>query len=151
MSLFLTSLFLITTATILWFLSPPVMFGYIAGLVLGVYFSLSFLRKLGKNARRSEISKAFFNKLTRYQASIYRIDVSKKPDEFIATTHNDDDFANILDVLKRQMRVQPNRAMEAARFAMDVAASFPLQEKIRVALQWLDSPQNAIENLPDKG
>jgi len=147
MSLFLTILFLITIATILWFFSPPIMFGYIAGLLGGGYITTVILRKLGKNARRSELSKAVFYKLTKYQATIFRIDVSKKPDEVIAVTHSDDDFKNIMDVLKRQMRIQPNRAMEAARFAMDVAANFPLQEKIRVALQWLDSPQNASKNL----
>ena len=128
----------VAAGLIMWFVSIPSLIGYTIGLGLDTILVLSIVRKLGERAKHSKIASSLFHKATHFKASIYHIHQQGKTTT--ATVYGDaHDYADLMDILKGQMRFPVPMSKEAAKYAMDTAEDEPFEEKIRVALQYLGS------------
>ncbi len=123
------------------FMSTEAMIAYAIGLTLGIIISFLSIRKLGSKAKQSAIASAVFRKITSYSASVYNI--PRQPNQTIQAVvyENGHDYASIVDILKKQMKFPTEVAKSAAQHAMDTALALPLQDKVKVALQYIDENQ----------
>jgi len=123
-----------------------VILGIIAGIIvfgLGIFSTVSVIRNQGRKAQKSAVSRELFYKITRYKASIYIVHL-EQPKDLKAVVYGDaNDYAELLDVLKTQFRFPAPTAKEAAKYAVKESHDQPLEEKIRVALQYLGTDKNA--------
>ncbi len=144
MSILTISLCLIITGVVMGFISVELLIGYIPGVALGTAMILAIVRKLGKKSQKSLIVSTLFFKLTRYRATIYNIP-RNTPSTVSAVVYGEaNDYADIIDVLQKQMSFPASTAKDAAQYAMEVAKDKPLQEKIRGALQYIDSGEKKV-------
>jgi len=128
----------------MWFLAPSSFFGYIIGVAFGVTILLTSIRKLGRKANKSVIAVTLFQRITKYKASVYVI--HRQPYDIRVTVHgNGNDYDTLFNILKQQMHFPASQAIEATNYALSMAEDKPMEEKIRVALQSLDS-----NNKPNK-
>ena len=142
MPLSFISLSIVLLGIAMWLMTPSSLFGYLIGLVLGVSVILSLVRKLGKKSQKSLTYSSLFFKLTRHRATVYNIVTKPYADNITVYGNGDNDYNNMLDVLKRQMKFNSATAIEATKHALSVAHGSPLQEKLTVALRYIDSNNN---------
>lgn len=145
MVLSIISILLVIAGVVMWFILPELLIGYGIGIALGITLTLSTVRRLGRKSKHSIFLSMLFYKLTRYRASIYNI--SRRPYNISLTVHDNgdnDDYANLMDVLQRQMKFTAPIAKEATNYALDTAKDKPLQDKITIALQYLDEQNNLV-------
>ncbi len=120
------------------FYTIMILIGFILGIVAGTMGSLTLTRKLGRKSQKSLIASSLFFKLTRYRATIYNIE-RETPKTISTIVYGEaNDYADLIDVLQKQMGFPVSLAKDAAKYAMDIAKDNPLQEKLRVALQYID-------------
>lgn len=150
MPILIISLLLVIAGVVIWFTAPILLIGYPIGIALGAAFILALVRKLGRASKHSKTSHWLFHRLTKYKADVYHIHTQREPEpQSTSFKIYDDanDYATVVDVLKRQMRLSASEAKEAATFAMKSARDKPIGEKVRVALQYYGSePENAAGN-----
>lgn len=140
----ITALVVLTIGTgiVIWLIASEVAIGYAIGAILGIAIgaalAVAIIRQLGKRARRSTFSSNLFRAITKYKAAIYHI-YGQQAQSATATVYNDaSDYADLVDILKNQMKFQASIAKEAAQHAMDTASDKPIEEKVKVALVYLD-------------
>lgn len=140
-------LLLIIAGLVMGFVSPILLIGYIPGMLLGTMLALATVKSLGKKSQQSLVFSTLFFKLTRYRATIYKIE-RELPKVVSTTVYGEaNDFADIVDVLQRQMKFPSSMAKDASQYAMEIAKDKPLQEKIREALQYIDNGvKKAVED-----
>lgn len=129
-------LVVIVTGSIMWFVSTNSFIGYTIGITLGIFLLSTIVRKLGRKSQTSTAASSMLYKITRYKATVYHIHYKDKITT--ATVYGDaHEYADLLDILKKQMRFPAPVAKEATRYAMKTARDEIFEEKVRVALQYL--------------
>lgn len=117
--------------------------GYGFGILSGSLLILALVRKLGRKAKVSSVALSLFQRLTKYRAAIYNI--PRQPMNISVTVHGDnDDNESLTDILQRQMGFPAATAKQAVKHTMNEATDKPMEEKIRVALSYLDSQNKHI-------
>jgi MFS superfamily sulfate permease-like transporter len=136
---FLPTILLVITGIVMWFVSMHLFTGYTIGIILGTVFILVIVRKLGKKAQQSPIASELFQKVTSYRVSKQPQDISIVARDYAC------EYTDLTDILRNQMQFPLSRAKDAAAHAMSMAEGKPLQEKLRVALQYLGNGHNSIK------
>ncbi len=138
---FLPTILLVITSIVMWFMSMHFFIGYAIGIILGTTFILVIIRKLGRKAQQSPIASELFQKVTSYH-------ISKQPQDInIVARDYAYEYTDLIDILRNQMQFSLSRAKDAAAHAMSVAEDKPLQEKLRVALQYLGDGHNSVKEM----
>ena len=137
MPITIIAIILVVAGTIMWFVSISSLIGYAIGIASGIILILAVVKKLGSKSRKSLVASSLFYKLTKYKATIYHIHSQQSQSASATVYGNAHDYADLMDVLKQQMKFPSPIAKEAAKYAMNAVGDKPLQEKIMVALQYL--------------
>ncbi len=136
----------LATGTALWFISASAFIGYAIGMAIGITLLLAVVQKLSKKAKHSTLSLSLFYWLTKYKATVYNIRIHGQQDKTArATVYSDaHEYADLLDILKGQMKIPATQAKELAKHALDTAKDAPFEDKVRIALQYWGNEQKNI-------
>ncbi len=135
---------LIITGVVSWFISHSFLIAYAIGLILGAVLVFSGMRKLGRKAPHSIIAAELIYGLTGYRPINTPI-----PKETIRINRQyaaSKDYAEITDVLK-SMKFSATEAKQAAEYVMTTNSDHPLEDKVKMALQFLGDDQNVTKRL----
>lgn len=125
------------------FLNKPMSIGFAIGIAIGVSLAISIVRKLGRKSQKSLLASEIFHNITGYKARVFNISLPQPQTSAKATIYGKGhDYADLIDILKRQLKFPSDISKSAAQHAMDTAREDPLEEKIRVALQYIGSNGN---------
>jgi len=137
-------LLVIIMGLVIGFVSSNLLIGYLPGMILGIVAVLAVVRKLGKKSQKSLLASTLFFKITRYRATIYNIKRESSNTATAIVYGDAHDYADLIEVLQQQMRFPASLAKDAARYVMEIAKDKPLQDKVRVALQYIDSGEKKV-------
>lgn len=138
-------LFTLGTGTALWFIGLGAFIGYTIGTVIGITLLLAIVQKLGRKSKHSSLSSALFHRITKYKATVFNIRVKGQQEASARTVVYDNahEYADLMDILKSQLKIPASQAKDLAKYALGVAENEPFEEKIRVALQyWGNGKEN---------
>lgn len=131
MLLLIIAIILISAGLVFWFVNANPFIGYLAGAVLGMSLTVLVFRKLGRSAQNSLATLDLFTKLTAYNPS-YTINI-----EHIKPVIKNEDYKEMMIVLKEQMGFKSALAKEAINFAISRIPNETIDEKLREALKYL--------------
>lgn len=126
------------TGIALWFVSIGAFVGYAIGITTGIALIVAVVQNLGRKARVSRVCLSLFRKLTKYHATVYNIHVVGEHEASARKVIYDDalQYADLLDILKGQMKIPTSAAKDAAKHALATGKNTTFEEKVRVALQY---------------
>lgn len=140
-------LMLTTTAgVVMSLINKPMAIGLGVGIALGVSLLLSVVRRLGRKSQKSLLANEVFYTITKYKARVFNIPMpqQEKTTKQATIYGKGHDYADLMDILKKQLNFPAETAKQAAKYAMDNAGDNPMEEKIRVALQYIGSDNKNV-------
>ena len=140
----ITIILVTITGLVMGFIEIDLLIGYLPGIILGITMVVAIVRKLGKQSRKSLIASTVFLKLTNYRARVYNIQRESSKTVSAVVYGEANDYADIVDVLQKQMSFPSSVAKDAAQYAMEIVKDKPLEEKIREALIYIDSGEKKV-------
>ena len=112
------------------------------GTVLGIYLYFLIIRKLGRLAEKSVIASEVFSFLSGYRIKSYIVrDSLMERDTKLAY---DAEYKNIILILKSNYGFTKTESHEAIQYAIEEKPDASIEDKIRVALQYLDSQNKQL-------